>query len=452
MSKTTTRDLTSGKLLNQLILFALPLFLGNVFQMLYNMVDTIVVGNFVGKEALAAVGSTTMITNMAVFFFNGLSIGAGVVISREFGAKDLKELHKSIETTMAMTLILCVLFTVFGVIFVKPMLRMMATPDDVMPDATIYLRTYIAGISGLMIYNMASGILRAVGDTTRPLYFLILTSIMNIVLDLLFVIQFKMGVMGVALATIIAQFASAVMVLRLLTKTNDIYKLTWNDLGIDKKIMIQILRIGLPASIQSTVTAFSNAFVQSYINKFGSAVMAGWSCYNKLDQFIFLPIMSMSNAATTIVSQNIGAKKIKRAEDAIFTTVVFTFSVCAVIAILLFLFAEPANGIFSKDSDVIHYGVLFIRTNIFFFLANSINHTMAGGIRGHGDSAGPMVILLTCFVAIRQIYLYVVTHFFANTPVTVALSYPVGWLTCCVTMLCYYNFVVKRRSRDIVSQ
>lgn len=444
-SKTTTRDMTTGKILNQLILFAIPLFLGNVFQMLYNMVDTIVVGNFVGKEALAAVGSTSMITNMMIFFFNGLSIGAGVVISREFGAKALDDLHKAIETTMAMTFGLSVIFTVLGLLYVRPMLNLMSTPEDVIPDATVYLRTYIAGISGLMIYNMASGILRAVGDTTRPLYFLIFTSIVNIVLDLLFVVGFKMGVFGVALATIIAQFGSAFLVLRLLTKTDDIYKLTWHDLKIDMGIMKQILIIGLPTSIQSTVTGFSNAFVQSYVNKFGSAVMAGWSCYNKLDQFIFLPIMSMANASTTIVSQNIGAKKTKRAHDAALTTVVFTFAVCSVIAVILFTFAEPANAIFSKDSEVIKYGVLFVRTNIFMFLVNSINHTLAGSIRGYGDSTGPMVILLTCFVGIRQIYLYVVTNFFVNSPVSIALSYPVGWLTCCVTMVAYYNFVVKKR-------
>ena len=448
MSLTTTRDITKGGILSQLILFALPLLLGNVFQLLYNTVDTIVVGNYVGKEALAAVGSTTMIINMVVFFFNGFSIGASVVIARSFGAKDFEKLHRSIETTMSMTLILGAFFTVFGVLSVKPMLRLMATPDDVMPDATIYLRTYMAGISGLMIYNMASGILRAVGDTKRPLYFLIVCSILNIVLDIAFVVLFKMGVIGVALATIVAQFISAALVITLLTKTKDIYKLTWPDLKIDKGILSQIVKVGLPAAIQSTITALSNTFVQSYVNYFGSSVMAGWSCYNKLDQFLFLPINSMSNAATTFVSQNMGARDIQRANRGTTVAVSVSFGVTFVISILLFTFSTEANGIFTKDAEVIKYGSMFIKANVFFLLANSINHTLAGAVRGRGDSKGPMFIMIFGFVIVRQIYLFLITRFYANTPITVARGYPVGWVVCCVTMVLYYLLVVKKRKHE----
>ena len=448
MSQTTTRDMTKGGILSQLILFALPLLLGNVFQLLYNTVDTIVVGNYVGKEALAAVGSTTMIINMVVFFFNGFSIGASVVIARSFGAKDFEKLHRSIETTMSMTLILGAFFTVFGVLSVKPMLRLMATPDDVMPDATIYLRTYMAGISGLMIYNMASGILRAVGDTKRPLYFLIVCSILNIVLDIAFVVLFKMGVIGVALATIVAQFISAALVITLLTKTKDIYKLTWPDLKIDKGILSQIVKVGLPAAIQSTITALSNTFVQSYVNYFGSSVMAGWSCYNKLDQFLFLPINSMSNAATTFVSQNMGARDIQRANRGTTVAVSVSFGVTFVISILLFTFSTEANGIFTKDAEVIKYGSMFIKANVFFLLANSINHTLAGAVRGRGDSKGPMFIMIFGFVIVRQIYLFLITRFYANTPITVARGYPVGWVVCCVTMVLYYLLVVKKRKHE----
>ena len=440
--------MTKGSILSQLILFALPLLLGNVFQLLYNTVDTIVVGNYVGKEALAAVGSTTMIINMVVFFFNGFSIGASVVIARSFGAKDFEKLHRSIETTMSMTLILGAFFTVFGVLSVKPMLRLMATPDDVMPDATIYLRTYMAGISGLMIYNMASGILRAVGDTKRPLYFLIVCSILNIVLDIAFVVLFKMGVIGVALATIVAQFISAALVITLLTKTKDIYKLTWPDLKIDKGILSQIVKVGLPAAIQSTITALSNTFVQSYVNYFGSSVMAGWSCYNKLDQFLFLPINSMSNAATTFVSQNMGARDIQRANRGTTVAVSVSFGVTFVISILLFTFSTEANGIFTKDAEVIKYGSMFIKANVFFLLANSINHTLAGAVRGRGDSKGPMFIMIFGFVIVRQIYLFLITRFYANTPITVARGYPVGWVVCCVTMVLYYLLVVKKRKHE----
>lgn len=446
MSKTATRDMTEGGIVKQLVLFALPLFLGNVFQLFYNTVDTIVVGNFVGKEALAAVGSTTMITNMVVFFFNGLSIGAGVVISRYFGAKNIKSLHEAVETTAFLTIGISIFFTIAGVIFVKPMLNFMSTPDDVMPDATIYLRTYMAGISGLLIYNMASGILRAVGNTTRPLYFLIFTSVVNVALDLLFVIVFKMGVFGVALATIIAQFLSAGLVIWLLTATHDIYKLTWGDLKISKGILKEIFRVGLPTAIQSTITSFSNAFVQSYINYFGASVMAGWSCYNKLDQFIFLPMGSMANSATTFVSQNMGAKKTKRANDGTIAAAAIAFLVTLVVASFLFIFAEPANRIFTKDTEVVRYGALFIRVSVFFLLANSINHTVAGAIRGRGDSTGPMAIMLLTYVVIRQLYLFVFAKFILNTPTVVALSYPVGWIICCLLMVPYYFLKVKKKT------
>lgn len=444
MVKTTTHDMTEGNILKELIMFALPLLLGNVFQLLYNTVDTIVVGHFVGKEALAAVGSTTMITNMVIFFFNGLSIGAGVVISRYFGAKNYERLHDAVETTVGLTLMLAGIFTVLGVLFVGPMLKLMATPEDVVPPATIYLRIFMAGISGLMIYNMASGILRAVGDTTRPLYFLMLTSFLNIVLDLVFVIVFRLGVVGVALATIIAQFISAFLVIRLLTGTKDVYRFSWGEMKLDKPILGQIFKIGLPTAIQSTLTALSNTFVQSYVNFFGSSVMAGWSCYNKLDQFVFLPMSSLANSATTFVGQNMGANNLKRADRGTFVAVGTSLFVTFVITMTLYLFAEPANSIFTKDKEVIHYGALFIKTTVLFLMANSINHTLAGAIRGRGNSAGPMVIMLLCFVVIRQIYLYVVTNFFINTPVVVAMSYPVGWSTCCLIEVAYYFIRVRK--------
>ena len=430
--------MTEGSIVKQVTLFALPLMLGNIFQMLYNTVDSIVVGNFVGTQALAAVGSTTMIVNMMVFFFNGFSTGAGVVIANLFGARDMKALHKSIETTMAATFLLSVLFTIAGVAAVKPMLRFMATPEDVFGEATVYLQMYIGGISGLLVYTMGSGILRAVGDTMRPLYFLILTSVLNILLDLVFVIVFHSGIEGVAWATILSQFLSAVLILILLTRSSDIYRLTWKDLKIDRAILGRIFAVGLPAGIQSVITAFSNVFVQSYINFFGSGCMAGWSCYNKLDQFVMLPMQSMAMAATTFVSQNIGAGKESRADKGTVVTVSMSVGVTAVIVALLCLFAAQAVGLFSPDESVIAYGVLFIRANCFFLLFNCVNHVLAGALRGRGDSRGPMVIMLLAFVGIRQIYLFVVTHFIANTPFLVGFGYPVGWTTCCVIELTYF--------------
>lgn len=446
--KTTVRDMTEGSIAKQVILFAFPLMLGNVFQMLYNTVDSIVVGNFVGTQALAAVGSTTMIVNMMVFFFNGFSTGAGVVIANYFGARDMEKLHKAIETTMAATFVLSLLFTLVGVAGVKPMLRFMATPEDVFDEATVYLQIYIGGISGLLIYNMGSGILRAVGDTMRPLFFLVLTSVLNIILDLVFVLGLHSGIAGVAWATILSQFISAFLTLLLLTRTKDIYRLTWHDLKMDGSILRGIFAVGLPAGIQSVITAFSNVFVQSYVNYFGSSCMAGWSCYNKLDQFIMLPMQSMAMAATTFVSQNIGAGKEARADRGTVITVSMSVGITAVIVTLLWVFAAPAVGLFSPDQAVIEFGVLFIRANCFFLLFNCVNHVLAGALRGRGDSKGPMIIMLLAFVGIRQIYLYVVTHFIANTPFLVGFGYPVGWTSCCIIELTYFFLRWRRPKRQ----
>ena len=437
--------MTVGPIFGQLVLFSLPLMLGNVFQMLYNTVDSIIVGNFVSKQALAAIGSTTMITNMMVFFFNGFSIGAGVTIGQYFGARDMEKLHRAIETTMAATFLLSLIFSIVGVILVKPLLRMMSTPEDVFSDATVYLKIYIGGISGLLIYNMGSGILRAVGDSTRPLYFLILTSILNIILDLYFVIVLKTGIAGAAIATILSQFLSGTLILVLLSRTKDIYRLNWRELRLDFPILRRIVAVGLPAAIQSVLTAFSNIFVQSYINFFGSDCMAGWSSYNKLDQFIMLPMQSMAMAATTFVSQNVGARNERRADQGTISALVLTCSITGAIIALLILFAPSAVRLFSPDPAVISYGVLFIRTNVAFLLFNCINHVLAGALRGRGDSRGPMIIMLCTFVGLRQIYLYVVTHFIANTPRIVGFGYPVGWVSCCILELLY--FAHRRRQR-----
>ena len=445
MQKTTAKDMTEGPILRQLIAFALPLMLGNVFQMLYNTVDSVIVGNFVSKQALAAIGSTTMIVNLFVFFFNGFSIGAGVVIGQYFGARDMEKLHDAIETTMAATFILSLLFSLLSFVIVDPLLRMMSTPEDVFHDASVYLRIYLGGIAGLLIFNMGSGVLRAVGDSTRPLYFLIFTSLLNIALDLFFVLVLKMGVAGAAVATIVSQFLSAVLILVLLSRTRDIYRLEWRELCIRWPILRRVFAIGLPAAVQSVITALSNVFVQGYINVFGSDVMAGWSSYNKLDQFIMLPMQSMAMSATTFVSQNVGAGNDRRSDRGTVAALGLTCVVTGSIIALLVAFAPGAVRLFSPDEAVIRYGVLFIRTNVIFLLFNCINHVLAGALRGRGDSRGPMIIMLASFVALRQIYLFVVTHYFANTPRIVGIGYPVGWVSCCAAELLY--FALKRRKR-----
>ena len=445
MQKTTAKDMTEGPILRQLIAFALPLMLGNVFQMLYNTVDSVIVGNFVSKQALAAIGSTTMIVNLFVFFFNGFSIGAGVVIGQYFGARDMEKLHDAIETTMAATFILSLLFSLLSFVIVDPLLRMMSTPEDVFHDASVYLRIYLGGIAGLLIFNMGSGVLRAVGDSTRPLYFLIFTSLLNIALDIFFVLVLKMGVAGAAVATIVSQFLSAALILVLLSRTRDIYRLEWRELCIRWQILRRVFAIGLPAAVQSVITALSNVFVQGYINVFGSDVMAGWSSYNKLDQFIMLPMQSMAMSATTFVSQNVGAGNDRRSDRGTVAALGLTCAVTGSIIALLVAFAPGAVRLFSPDEAVIRYGVLFIRTNVIFLLFNCINHVLAGALRGRGDSRGPMIIMLASFVALRQIYLFVVTHYFANTPRIVGIGYPVGWVSCCAAELLY--FALKRRKR-----
>lgn len=440
--------MTSGPILKQLVLFALPLMLGNIFQMLYNTVDSVIVGNYVSKQALAAIGSTTMIVNLLVFFFNGFSIGAGVVIGQYFGARNPEKLHTAVQTTMAATFVLSLLLSVLGVALVRPLLMLMNTPEDVFQDATLYLRIYIGGLSGLLIYNMGSGILRAVGDSARPLYYLILTSLLNIVLDLFFVLVLKAGIAGAAIATILSQFVSAVLILVLLTRTQDIYRLDWKDLRIDGLILRKIFSIGMPAGLQTTVTSISNIFVQGYINVFGSGVMAGWSSYNKLDQFILLPMQSMAMASTTFVSQNTGAGNEQRSDRGTVSALVLASAITAGIAAVLYAYAPTAVRLFSPDPEVIEYGALFLRANVFFLVFNCINHVLAGALRGRGDSKGPMIIMLSTFVGLRQIYLFLVTRFVANTPLLVGFGYPVGWVSCCIIELMYYWAQKKIRSAD----
>ena len=313
--------MTEGPILKQLILFSIPLLIGNIFQQLYNTVDSVVVGNFVGTTGLAAVGSSAPIINTLVGLFSGLATGGTVVISQYYGAHDNKNIHDAVHTTVLMILILGVIFSFLGVWAAPAMLRMMKTPENVMPQAEEYLSIYFAGISGLMLYNIGAGILRAVGDSRRPLYFLLISALLNIVLDLVFVINFNMGVAGVAYATIIAQFVSAALIMLVLMRTHGQYRLFLRHLRLNMSILKRIVCIGMPAALQMAITAFSNVFVQSYINAFGSGCMAGWSAYSKVDQFVTLPMQSISIAATTFVGQNVGAKQVERTHQGARTSI-----------------------------------------------------------------------------------------------------------------------------------
>ena len=320
-------DMTQGSIWRQLIEFAIPMIFGLIFQQLYNTVDTIVVGQFVGKEALAAVGTTSSIINTLVGFAAGLSTGASVVISQCYGSHDHKGLHNAVHTSICVTFLLSVAFTAVGVLGADTLLRLQSTPEDVFPEAHTYLTIYFSGLLGLLTYNMGSGILRAVGDSRRPLYFLIFSAVINTILDLVFVVLLGMGVEGVAYATIIAQFLSAALTLWVLTRDRAPYGIHWGHLSIDFPTLRRIISIGLPSGIQQAITSFSNVFVQGYINFFGSACMAGWSSYNKLDAFILIPMQAIAMASTTFVGQNFGARQIERARKGVRDAQILSISI-----------------------------------------------------------------------------------------------------------------------------
>lgn len=432
-----TRDMTQGTIWKHLIAFALPLMIGNLFQQLYNTVDSIVVGQFVSKQALAAVGSTTSIINMLVGFFSGVSVGAGVIISQRFGAKDPEGVHKAVHTTIAMTLIIGLVGTLVGIFLAPIMLTLMKTPEDVFIEAKTYLQIYFGGVSGLMLYNMGSGILRAVGDSRRPLYFLVFSSVVNIVLDLLFVLGFGMGVEGVAYATIIAQFASAALIYITLYRTHDVHRFQPSKLKIYPAMVKSIIRVGLPAGLQQALTSFSNVFVQGYINSFGTNCVAGWSCYHRIDQFILLPMQSISMASTTFVGQNIGHRDLERTEKGIRTAVTLSLLVTGCLIGLVVIFCAPLIRIFNADPGVVEYGVMFIRLISPFYLIICFNQIYAGALRGAGDAKAPMFIMLFSFVLFRQLYLAIGTQFI-NTEWFVGLGYPAGWAMCSALQLLYY--------------
>lgn len=438
-AKSRSMDMTEGSIVKLLIAFSIPLLMGNIFQQLYNTVDSLVVGNFVGKEALAAVGSTGPVINTLITFFGGLSLGATVIISRFFGAHDDEKLHSAIETTMALTFVSGIVCTILSICAAPWLLRFMDTPEDVMPEASTYLRIYFAGVFGLLLYNIGSGILRAVGDTKRPLYFLIFSSIMNIVLDLVFVIVFHMGIAGVAYATIISQFVSAILILILLSRTKENYRFVWKDLHINWQLVRQICSIGMPAGLQQAITSFSNVYVQSYINGFGSGCMAGWSSYSKIDMFVMLPMMSIAQAITTFASQNIGAGNLERAKKGTKTALIMSVGIAFTIAGLLWIFAPQFARMFSQEEDVAYYCVLFLRQNIFFFVSSAVTQVFSGTLRGAGNSKTPMILMLTSYVAFRQVYLFIVKQV-CYTPSLVGFGYPAGWMVCALLTTLYYCF------------
>lgn len=435
-------DMTQGNILRQYIEFALPLTIGLLFQQLYSTVDTVVVGQFVGETALGAVGSTGNIINMLIGICNGLSLGAGAVISQAYGAKDEEKIHRAVHTTMLVTFLLCIVMTFVGLAVVTPGLRLMRTPSIMLEEASEYLTIYFSGIAGLLIYNMGSAILRAVGDSRRPLYFLVFSAAVNTVLDLVFVLCFHMGVAGVAYATIIAQAASAVLVLFVLTKEKGAYGLRWNKLRISGDVLKQILIIGLPASIQQGLTSFSNVFVQGYINDLGELSASGWAAYNRIDAFLMVPVMAIAQASTTFVAQNWGARKPERARKGVRTGIFLCLGCMAVCASLVMCFAHPLLSLICDSETVISYGSRFLYIITPFYLLITFNQLYSGALRGIGNSLLPTLIMLFSFVLFRQAYLFCATSFITDENlrfIAVALSYPAGWILCSLLQCIAYH-------------
>ncbi len=445
-------NMTEGSIIRHLVVFAAPLLVGNIFQQLYNTVDTWVVGKYVSNEAFSAVGTVGPIINMLIGFFLGLSSGAGVVISQYYGAGKTEEVRKTVHTSLMMTILLGLLFTGLGIALIPGMLALMNTPAEVIPESTAYLTIYFAGVLGLMLYNMGAGILRAVGDSTRPFYYLVVSAVINTVLDLVFVLRFDMGVAGVAWATIIAQWISAVLTLITLLRSDSCIRVSLHALRIHFDMLQKIIRVGIPAALQMAVTSFSNVFVQSYINYFGADCMSGWTAYGKIDTLLMLPMQSLALASTTFVGQNLGLGKVDRAKRGVRIALALSLVTAVILMIPVMAFAPSLVAFFNEKTTVVEYGTMFLRYISPFYILCCFNQIYSGALRGAGNTRAPMVIMLASFVVFRQIYLFVLTHFIANTILPVSMGYPAGWLVCSLLTCLYYRQADLTKSRIVETE
>ncbi len=444
------KDMTKGAILPQILLFALPLILGQLFQQLYNTFDTWCVGNFVGKNSFSAVGTVGSITNMLIGFAGGFSTGAGVVISQYYGSGDKENVRKSVHTFILFMFILSIALSLLGVALTPFLIKIIKAPPEVAKEEYIYLTIYFSGISGLLLYNMGSAIFRAVGNSKLPFIFLVVSACLNIIMDLVFVIVLKMGTSGVALATIISQAISALLVLGALKITQSQVSFKFRELKINWKILSRIIFIGLPSAIQMAVTAFSNVFVQSYINQFGADVMGGWTAYNKVDQVIFLPMQCMGLAAMTFVGQNYGAGNIKRAKRGADISLLSALTSTLILVVPVITLAPHVVTFFINGEDeVIKYGTLFLRMLSPFYLLCCFNQVYSNALRGIGRSKEPMYVMLFSFVVARQIYLFVVSRFISNTIIPIAFGYPFGWLLCSTIITITYFISFRKEEKRL---
>jgi len=430
--------LTEGKISQKIILFAFPIFLGRLFQQLYNVIDSLVVGNVLGKEALAAVSSTGSLIFLIVGFINGIFVGASVIISHYFGANDEEKLSTAVHTTIAFSFIAGILITIVGVRFTPLFLRWMGTPHDVFKDAVTYLRLYFAGGIGIVMYNACMGIFQAVGDSKRPLYYLIIASIINVVLDILLVAVYDFGIAGAAIATVISQFVSLLLAFIKLTRVDGCYRVYIKRIGLDLNMLKRLIKIGFPTGVQNSVISFANVIVQTNINSFGSVAMAGSGSYSKLEGFSFLPITSFSLALTTFIGQNLGAKKYERAKKGARFGVIAGVILAEITGIFIWIFAPKLIRFFNSDPEVIKYGVMQARTISLFYFLLALSHCLSGILRGAGKTKIPMYVMLISWCVIRISYITIMVKIIPDIRV-VYWAYPLTWSISSIIFLIYYK-------------
>ncbi|MDM8312425.1 MULTISPECIES: MATE family efflux transporter [Clostridium] len=429
--------MTEGCIWRKIVKFALPICWGNLFQQLYNIVDSVVVGNFVGRDALAAISSTGSLIFLLVGFFGGIFMGAGVVISKYFGAGKKDSVQRAIHTSIAFAIIAGIILTIVGTLLTPQILRLMGTPDSVFSNATLYVRIYFMGILSIVLYNTSSGIFQAVGDSKHPLYYLIISSIVNVVLDLIFVVVFEWGIGGAAIATVISQTVSVVLAFYKLSTTTDVYKIDFKKIRIDPMILKEIIRLGLPAGIQNSVIALANVVVQANINAFGSVAMAGCGSYSKIEGFVFIPITSFAMSMTTFIGQNLGAKKYDRAKEGAKFGIISSLILAEIIGIIFFILAPQLVSLFNTEPEVVQFGTSQSRTIALFYFLLAFSHCIAGILRGAGKSIVPMFVMLLCWCIIRVTYITITTHFIPQIQV-VFWAYPLTWSLSSIIFLIYY--------------
>lgn len=446
MMKKNVVRMTEGSIVGHLIRFAGPIFLGNLFQQLYNLVDSLIVGNFAGDEALAAVSSSGNLIFLFVGLITGLFNGAGVVIAKYFGAEDRQEVHDAIHTTVALALICGIILTALGIVLSPGILRLMKTPDEVFPNSVLYFRIYFLGGIMICLFNAASGIFQAVGNSKPPVFFLIISSVVNVVLDLLFVGCFGWGVGGAAFATVLSHVVVASLSFYKLVHTQEIYRISFSQVRIHKKLMKEILRMGIPSGIQNSVIGLANTVVQTNINKFGEIAMAGCGCYSKIEGFVFLPITSFAMALTTFVSQNLGAGKKERVRKASYIGVLSAMGLAEAIGVITFLFMPVFLSFFSKNPDVVAVGVTQAKVESLFYFLLACSHAEAAVLRGRGKSVVPMVVMLAVWCVIRVSYITIAVRIVPAIRV-IFWAYPLTWFISTIIFTIYLFCTARGRMK-----